>query len=304
MKFAIISAPFDYSSRLEGASDGPGAIVETLTRNLWEPGIAWKVFTVKSLPRKTEECDPRRKRVVEAMLAVDDYYAQVSHVMEKGYFPIYLGGEHTVAFASAKATSFYGNTGILWIDAHGDYNNSRTSPSGNVHGMALRMITGRSLTAYTKLERPLIREENAVLFGTRDVDPLEKRMLKKSNVTNYSMKSIRARGLDKCIQEWVERFRKLDGLHISLDLDALDPKHAPGVGTPVEGGFTLTEIKTVLAAALPLKPVCLDVVEYNPYLDREGKTAATAAELISWFVKKLTHRRSRPRSLAYPEFLS
>lgn len=301
MKYAFISAPFDYSSRQEGTSDGPGEISRALTRDLSRLGIAFKAFETKSLPSKKAETDHRRKRVTEAMQAVDDYYAQVSLAITKGYFPIFLGGEHTVAYASAKATSGLGDIGILWIDAHGDYNNSRTSPSGNVHGMALAMITGKTLRAFTKLEKPLIREENAILFGTRDLDPLEKRVIKKSNVTNYSMKSIRARGLESCIQEWAEKCRKLDGLHISLDLDAIDPQHTPGVGTPVEGGFTIEEVKTILKTAVTLKPVCLDVVEYNPYLDREGRTAAAAADLISYFIQRLTRHRSRPRSMASPE---
>lgn len=287
MKFAFISAPFDFSSPVEGAKNGPSAILFRLLPRLKEAKVEYKIYPQLPLPNKLPTVDPKRRHAKEALLACGNYYSQVCDAIYKGFFPIVLGGEHTVAFASLKASSRGKRQGLLWVDAHGDFNTPQTTLTGNVHGMVVQMISSKSVEGITELEKELVAPQDAVLFGTRDLDSLERELFSKSKVRNFEMVEIRGKGFEESVLELEAKFAKLDGVHVSLDLDSLSPELVPGISLPVEGGFSLREVEQLLSRMSKLKPTCLDVVEYNPSLDHNHATADVAAKLIVCFISGL-----------------
>ena len=208
-----------------------------------------------------------------------------SKAIQDGVLPIYLGGDHSIALGTVSAlTDQYQDAGVVWIDAHGDFNTPLTSPSGNVHGMPLAALTGQGQSELVDIHRPgpKLAESNALLLGVRSLDAGERDLLRQSEVNVFTMREIDERGIGKVAHEALERLSQCSCLHISLDMDALDPTEAPGVGTPVPGGLTYREahlLMEILAASGKVRSI--DVVEINPILDTRNRTAVIAVELIA-----------------------
>lgn len=218
--------------------------------------------------------------VVEAAEAV---YRVGAATLDAGDVPLYLGGDHSIALGTVSAASANERTGLIWIDAHGDFNTPETSPSGNLHGMPLAALTGRGAPELVDLVRPgaKVADEDVVLIGVRDLDPGEREALRESGVQVYTMREIDRRGLGAVAEEAVARLGHLRRVHVSLDMDSLDPREAPGVGTPSPGGLSYREahlLMEILADSVPVGSI--DVVEINPILDERNRTAALAIELI------------------------
>jgi arginase len=218
--------------------------------------------------------------------------------LESGTTPLLLGGDHSFAAGSVSGVAEFhrrqGNKiGLLWIDAHCDINTPETSPSGNVHGMPLAALMGLGPEPLAGLfgYAPKIAPENAVLIGVRDIDPLERENLRRAGIKRvYTMRDIDERGMRAVMEEALRAAsRGTAGYHVSLDMDWIDPREAPGVGTPVRGGATYREAHLAMEILADHgRLLSFEIVEVNPVIDEHNRTADLAVELAcSAFGKKI-----------------
>jgi len=209
----------------------------------------------------------------------------VTDTLQSGEFPLVLGGDHSIALGSiAGVTRVHKNVGVIWIDAHADFNTYETTPSGNIHGMILAASAGIGESRLTNIGgwSPKVNAQNIVIVGARDLDPAEQVLLRDHAMRVFTMSDIDQKGISEVMRQAISiAGQGNDGLHLSLDMDALDPKEAPGVGTPVKGGLTYREAHLAMEMIADSKQlVAMDVVEVNPILDRENATAQLAVELV------------------------
>jgi arginase len=202
---------------------------------------------------------------------------KVARAVAEGDFPLILGGDHSLAIGSVRGSARGRRVGLIWIDAHGDFNTAATTPSGNIHGMSLATLTGRGHPELAG-PQPAVDDANVVLVGARDIDPGERASLRESGVRVFTMHDIDRRGMAAVIEEALRyACEGTAGFHLSLDLDALDPADAPGVGTPVPGGLTYREAHLAMEmVAETRRLVSMDLVEVNPILDSRNRTAEHA----------------------------
>lgn len=198
--------------------------------------------------------------------------------------PLVLGGDHSLSMGSVPgvADAVDGELGVLWFDAHGDFNTRETSPSGNIHGMSLAAVTGYG--EFEGSDYDCVREENVAVVGVRSLDDGERDNLLDSDVTVYTMSDVDRRGVGVVVEEAMEvAAGDVDGLHFSMDVDCLDPDVAPGVGTPERGGVGYREahLAMEIVAEHPSTLASVDVVEVNPVLDEVNRTADVAVDLVA-----------------------
>ncbi len=212
---------------------------------------------------------------------------KAARMVSNGLFPVFLGGDHSVSIGTVLGVSGVvagasGRTGVLWLDAHADFNTPETSPSGNVHGMPLAILTGLGYSELVNIGGgTAVRAGDIAIVGLRSVDREERELLGEAGVNVYTMKDVDAYGVASVVRSALRDLSHLDRLHLSFDLDVLDPEVAPGVGTPVRGGLTYREAHLVMELINEAAVVTsLDVVEINPILDSRNGTAELAVELI------------------------
>jgi arginase len=208
---------------------------------------------------------------------------RVFDIASGGAFPLVLGGDHSIAMGTvAGLLDAWGDVGVLWVDAHGDINTPQTTPSGNIHGMPVAAMLGQAPIAMRlEFERRHVRSERVVLFGTRTLDPGEQRLIRRLGIRMFTMSEIDQRGVSATIAEAIERLGGVGGIHISFDMDAVDPLEAPGVGTPWPGGLTYREAHLAMELLAASDQVsAMEVVEVNPIHDHENRTARLAEGLI------------------------
>lgn len=213
-----------------------------------------------------------------------DVYQAGRAALQAGTIPLFVGGDHSIAVGTIGGVSHDEAVGVVWVDAHGDFNTPESSPSGNLHGMPLATLFGLGDADWVNLGRPgpKLAAENIILIGIRDLDQAERLMLKESGVGIYTMREIDERGMAPVVAEALARLSHLSRLHVSLDMDSLDPREAPGVGTPVPGGLTYREAHLLMEILADDGRIgSLDVVEINPILDAGNHTAKIATELIA-----------------------
>jgi arginase len=206
-------------------------------------------------------------------------------MVSENLFPIFLGGDHSISIGTISGVARAGGrTGVIWLDAHADFNIPETSPSGNIHGMPLSVLMGRGhpdLVGIGGLGAS-VRTEDVVILGLRSVDVKERALLLETGVRVYTMKEIDAYGVAGVVRRALRDLSHLERVHLSLDLDVVDPGVAPGVGTPVRGGLTYREAHLVMELINEAGIVTsLDVVEVNPILDDRNGTAELAVELVA-----------------------
>lgn len=227
-------------------------------------------------------------RYVEAVRNVCERTAlRAAEMISGDLFPVFLGGDHSISIgtfsgvASAANASGAGRTGILWLDAHADFNTPETSPSGNVHGMPLAVLTGRGHPDLVNIGGgAIVRAEDIAIVGLRSLDREEREALARAGVNVYTMREVDAFGIASVVRSALNDLSHLDRIHLSFDLDVLDPEIAPGVGTPVRGGLTYREAHLVMELVNEAAIASLDVVEINPILDAKNGTAELAVELV------------------------
>lgn len=289
---AIISVHMDLGAGRRGVDMGPSAIrvarlVERIEKLGWTVRESGSVVVAEAESTHVGRTDAR---YLDEVLGVCTRLRDLTmHVREEGCFPIVLGGDHSIAMGSVAGQAAHHvaegeSIGLLWIDAHTDMNLPDTSPSGNIHGMPLSHLIGQGLPALHGLagDRPAVKPANVALMGIRSVDKTEREVVKASGVTVYTMNDIDRRGLAECVDEALEIVTKnTAGFHLSFDLDGVDPRVAPGVGTAVFGGLTYREAHLICeASARQGGLVGMDMVELNPTLDDRNTTAELAVELI------------------------
>ncbi|MCS4484186.1 arginase [Gleimia sp. 6138-11-ORH1] len=254
----------------------PG-IARNLTR-LFELNPALELIVVPEEQREPKRNDPRLRNL-ESVIATSETLAEVAQTqLEAERTPINILGDHAASMGTVAASSTQVETlGVIWIDAHADLNVETTTPSGNIHGMPVAALLGLMETPELNnlhFEGPKLKPENMVYIGLRDVDPGEKVLLEQHNIMHFYWDEVVANGLETCLEKIVERFQTVDKVHVSLDLDSMDPQLIPGVSVPVKGGLTPAQTHQILRTLIEQTPVCaVDIVEYNPQLDKDDITA-------------------------------
>jgi arginase len=239
--------------------------------------------------------DPRAKFLPEIARACRQAHTLVLRALERGRLPVILGGDHSVAAGTISGVAHHlrgrGETlGLLWVDAHGDMNTPRTSPSGNVHGMPLASVLGHGPRELTRIGgfAPKVKASRTVLLGVRDVDPEERRFIARSGVRVFTMSEIDEKGMRRVMEEALPILTaSTAGFHVSFDMDGIDPNYAPGVGTAVQGGLTYREAHLLAEmCARSGRLTSVEVMEVNPVFDEANRTGHLAMELILSFLGK------------------
>lgn len=283
----VIGVPVDLGAGRRGVDMGPSAIryaglcerIEALGHRLRDTGNIVVPLAEQCARPTTGE----KLRYLEPLVEINRLLAQhTTDIISEGGFPLILGGDHSISIGSVGGVARKRRIGVIWIDAHADFNTPETTPSGNIHGMSLAALTGHGHSALTQLlgSDPAIRASDVALVGARDIDATEREALRHSGIRVFTMHDIDRRGLASVMDEVITRVSAhTEGIHLSLDLDALDPKEAPGVGTPVLGGLSYREAHLAMEmVSESQRLVSMDLVEVNPILDRSNITAELAVE--------------------------
>jgi arginase len=292
-RIAIIGAPLDLGQGRRGVDMGPSAVrVAGLGGRLGQLG--YDVADLGNIPiaqaESVQDSGPSDARflpqIASACAALGDLVAQC---FDRGQMPLVLGGDHSIAAGTVAGVSrFFRQSqrkiGLLWMDAHADMNTPQSSPSGNVHGMPLACCMGIGPEPLTNLFGfcPKVDAANVALVGIRDLDEMERGVVKGTGVRAFTMREIDERGMHAVMDEAISiASGGTAGFHLSLDMDFLDPEFAPGVGTPVRGGATYREAHLAMEIVSDsARVLSMEVVEVNPVIDEVNRTAQLAVELI------------------------
>lgn len=292
----IIGAPSTFGQRKLGVDLGPTAIryaglisrLKQLDLDVYDKGdIKVPVVNIEKF-----HSEQKGLRNYDEIIDVNQKLnKEVSASIENNRFPLVLGGDHSIAVGSVSAISkHYNNLGVIWYDAHGDLNIPEESPSGNIHGMPLRILTGEGPKELLELNSNVIKPENIVLIGMRDLDKGERQFIKDHNIKTFTMSDIDKLGIKEVIENTIEylKSRNVDGVHLSLDVDALDPLETPGTGTRVLGGLSYRESHFALELLHQSHLISsMDLVEVNPLIDSNNHTAEQAVSLVGTFFDKV-----------------
>ncbi len=282
----IVGAPLDLGQSRRGVDLGPTALryaglKSALTRLGYQVEDRGNIETVE---RDTLPDAPGMAFLQLVVDACERIYEASRQAVADGAVPLVLGGDHSIAVGTVGGVSHEHRTGVLWIDAHGDFNTPDTSPSGNLHGMPLAALCGHGAPELVDAGRPgaKLRPEDVILFGVRDLDSCEQALIQHAGITTYTMRQIDERGLAPLATEALERLGHVDRIHVSLDMDSIDPREAPGVGTQVPGGLSYREGHLLMELIAEHGAIgSVDVVEVNPILDTRNQTAKLALGLLS-----------------------
>jgi arginase len=285
---AVIGAPLDLGAGRRGVDMGPSAIryagLEARIEELGRRCIDWG-DVVTAVAEASAVGDERVRFLPQIKETCERIAELVAKAVDEGLVPLVLGGDHSVALGTlgglARAS---GKGGVLWLDAHGDLNRPGTSPTGNVHGMPMAAALGLGGAEFESEAYPLpaLDRTRVALFGVRSLDPAERELLAELDALVFTMSDLDRVGVQPAMREALEHVAGPGFVHVSLDLDVLDPEVAPGVGTPVRGGLSYREAHLALELVAESGLVrSFEVVEVNPILDRENQTAELAVELVA-----------------------
>ena len=287
-RVAVIGAALDLGAGRRGVDMGPSAIrYAGLAERLAELGIEsvdWGNVET-DIPEAADEGDSHVRFLPQIKEACERVASRVAAAVADGRTPLVLGGDHSVALGTLGGlASARGPGAVVWFDAHGDVNTPETSPTGNVHGMPLAAALGLAGPEFTSEAwvLPAVEATRVSLVGVRSLDAGEKNLLRDLGVAVYTMSEVDRRGIEECVGDALDHARGATFVHVSLDMDVVDPDVAPGVGTPVRGGLSYREahLAMELVAESDLAD-SFEIVEVNPILDRENETAKLAVELAA-----------------------
>jgi arginase len=293
VKIRILGVPLDLGQERRGVDMGPSAL-RAAGLNAALKGLGYEAEDSGNLHVRIPEEQPfgakRARYLNEIAEACRDIAQRVYRTLEEGFFPLCLGGDHSMAIGTiAGASKFHRDrgqkVGLVWIDAHGDMNTPEMSPSGNIHGMPFAASLGFGPEALTTIYdfAPKVQADRCALIGVRDLDARERGAIKQSGVHVFTMRDIDEQGMRSVIEKSLSlASRDCAGFVVSLDMDVMDPSEAPGVGTPVRGGITFREAHLALEMIADSgKMLALEMVEINPIIDIMNKTAILGVGLIS-----------------------
>jgi arginase len=284
----IIGVPMDLGQRRRGVDMGPSVLryagLNDQLRALGHDIIDNGNLHVP-LPENEPPGNSKARHLASIASVCKSIYDAADEINARGAIGLFLGGDHSLSVGTVSAiTAKDSNVGVLWVDAHGDFNTPDITPSGNVHGMSLAALMGRGAPELTDIGRPgaKLKPSQAVLLGTRDLDPLEKAALRDMGVRAFTMREVDEFGIAEVTREALSLLSHTSRIHVSLDMDVIDPAEAPGVGTPVPGGLTFREGHLLMEILQDTgKVTSLDIVEVNPILDDRNRTARLAVELAA-----------------------
>ncbi len=291
MNIDVIGVPVDLGSDRRGVDMGPSAIrYSGLMKAIENLGIRYRDLGNIEVPvpesKDTRSFSGEPKYVNEITQINRDLFNMVGKSLKAGNMPLVIGGDHCIATGTLLGVqSYYSNIGVIWLDAHGDFNTEHTTLTGNLHGMSLAAATGTGMlemAGFKPQDVEYINPEKVVIIGARSLDPEEAKLLKKRHVTVFTMEDVDMYGLRAVMQKAIDIVEAgTEGFHLSFDLDVVTPSDAPGVGTPVKGGLTYREAH--LAAEIissRAKLLSMELVELNPILDNANVTGELAVSLI------------------------
>jgi len=289
----IIGFPMDLGAGRRGVDMGPSALriaglqskLEKLGYNVKDEGN----LQIEIMEQQTIR-NPKLKYIEEIIKTSTRLAGKVEKVLDEGNFPLCLGGDHSMALGTIAGVSAHCKKnnlklGVVWIDAHSDMNTDETTPSGNIHGMPLAASVGLGNEKLVNLYNPYVKldPENCTLIGIRSIDEAEKANIRKLKIPLYTMSDIDKTGIYRIIVKVLKHFKeRVDHIHISFDVDSVDPIVAPGVGTPVPGGLSYREAHLVMESIAECGCMSsLEVAEVNPMLDHQNRTAVFTTDLIA-----------------------
>ena len=289
MDVHVIGVPMDLGADRRGVDMGPSAIryagladaVASLGHGYTDAGDVLVTRPERADPDGPEPRTGRAEFLAETRDVSVRLTDRVADVLESGAVPLVLGGDHSIAIGSVGGSARGADVGVVWFDAHGDYNTPATTPSGNVHGMSLAAALGVGEFGDYGWASAGVDPANVSLVGVRDLDDGERAALRESPIDVFTVSRIDERGIGDVTRAALDAAAAEDGIHVSLDLDWLDPGEAPGVGTPVRGGVTYREAHTAMELVAERELRSLELVEVNPIRDRENATAELAVELAA-----------------------
>ena len=289
----IIGIPIDLGQQHRGVDMGPVAIryagLSTTLKRLGYHTHDVGNIDVPGHYTLTDRGFEERLPLIRA--ACEQTYELARRAIRDRTVPIFLGGDHSASIGSIGGVTHEHDCGLIWVDAHGDFNTPETSETGNIHGMTLAILCGRGPQELVDVGRPgaKLKAEQVVLIGPRDLDEIEKENLRSSGCTIFTMRDIDEQGMSRIISRGLEKLSCCERIHVSLDMDGIDPNEAPGVGTPVSGGLTYREAQLLMETISDTGRLhSLDIMETNPILDVANTTARTAVSLAaSLFGKRI-----------------
>lgn len=291
MKVNILGAPIFYGCDKKGVDNGPkvlreNGLLQILNKknDVVDLGDIYVEDVNESYKYESHSSLKYLKQVADANNLLGE---EVYKSLENDSFPLIIGGDHSIGLGSiAGASKYFGqDLGVIWVDAHGDINSPETSPSGNIHGMPLASSFGLGHEKLTNIlfNGSKIKMENVFILGARDLDKGEIDLIESHNLNVWTFNTIKEKGLSTCLEEIILKIneKNLKNLHLSFDIDCLDPIFVPGTGTPVEDGFTIEGGKKILSVLIETGLVkSMDFVEFNPELDKTRKTLDNCLELL------------------------
>jgi len=286
-RVAIIGAALDLGAGRRGVDMGPSAIrYAGLSDRLLGAGIEVEDRgNVEAALAETRATGDERARFLDEILETCGRIAdEVERARDDDLLPLVLGGDHSIAIGTVSGLAASGPGGVLWLDAHGDLNTPETTPSGNVHGMPLAAVLGVCGEAFSRdgLRLPAVDPSHVALVGVRSLDPGEQALVRELGVAVYTISDLDRRGVEPIMDEALERIGGGAFVHVSVDLDVVDPEVAPGVGNPVRGGLSYREAHLALELVAEAGILdSLELVEVNPIRDHENTTAGLAVELAA-----------------------
>jgi arginase len=287
---AVIGGTLDLGAGRRGVDMGPSAIRYAGLEQQLAEKLGVRISDVGNVISPVAETttmgDPHARYLDQILDLCDRLSGLVTEAAGKGALPLVLGGDHSVALGSlvGMARARGGAGGVVWVDAHGDVNTPETSPSGNVHGMVLAAALGLAGDQFRRDGWPLpaVDPGKLALVGVRSLDDGERRLLQEIDARVFTMSEVDRIGIEPCVREALAHASGAAFLHVSLDMDVVDPDYAPGVGTPVRGGFSYREAHLAMETVAESDLLdSMDVVEVNPILDRENATGQLAVELVA-----------------------
>jgi arginase len=294
----LIGVPLDLGAGRRGVDMGPSAFrVAGIDQKI--RSLGYEVVDSGDLPVKIPETqaagDPHLKYLKEIKEVCEHLRDRVEAEVAKGSLPVVLGGDHSIAMGTLAGLSRHFHArkekiGLIWFDAHADANTAETSPSGNIHGMPLAVALGLGAPSLVNLAgfSPMVDGSRAALVGIRDVDPAERPNVRASGIGAFTMRDIDERGMRAVMDEAIKRATSgTAGIHVSFDLDGMDPDYAPGVGTPSPGGLSYREAHLAMEMLADTgKVLSAELVEVNPILDNRNGTAILGVELLASLLGK------------------
>ncbi len=299
MEIHLIGVPMDLGAGRRGVDMGPSAIriagVGEKLQRLGHTVVDEGDIVIKP-PEQQKIRNEKLRYLTEIVRACTLLSSKAEKILQGSGFPLIMGGDHSIAIGTIAGVASFARShdkrpGVLWIDAHGDMNTETTTPSGNIHGMPLAASLGLGALELTSVGGDFrkVDPKDVVLIAVRDLDDGERENIRKLGVNIFTMEQIDRYGMAVVMEKALRKLHKADVIHVSFDLDSVDPSVAPGVGTPVKGGLDYREAHLIMETLYEHGKVnSLEFVEVNPILDNRNQSAEFATELIlSFFGKRI-----------------